>query len=105
MAFQRRSFKKGELDDLEIQRVLGIAVHDVSFMKARNHLKETLIKMGDGTIERDDDRLDDLFGDFLVEIKRILSATYPKTNIHDMYEVQYQFLGRTPEDIASSVAL
>lgn len=105
MAFKRRSFKKGELNDLEIQRVLGIAVHDASFMKARNHLREMLTQMGNGTVERDDDRLDDLYSEFLVEIGRILSAACPKFNIHDLYEVQSQFLGRTPEDIASSAAL
>jgi hypothetical protein len=33
--------------------------------------------------------LDDLWGKFLVEIKRVAAGAYPRTVLYDLYEVQH----------------
>jgi hypothetical protein len=88
MTFRRRWTPPGELTDAEIQHVLALAVRDSGLLEARHELMESLTQTRDN-LDRDEDLLDDLWGKFLVEIKRVAAGAYPRTVLYDLYEVQH----------------
>jgi hypothetical protein len=86
MTFKRKWSPTGELTDAEVQHVLAMAERDSALLDAQHR-------------DRDEDLLDDLWGEFLVEIKRVAVAAYPRTALHDMYEVKAQLVERALDEI------
>jgi hypothetical protein len=98
MTFKRKWSPTGELTDAEIQHVLAMAERDSALLDAQHRLVQTLWRTRDNP-DRDEDLLDDLWGEFLVEIKRVAVAAYPRTALHDMYEVKAQLVERALDEI------
>ena len=99
MTFRRKWITPGELTDAEIQHVVALAIGDHVLMAVRGRIVETMSQMVGGKMERNDDFLDDLFGELAVEIKRVADATYPRISFHDLEELRIQLMELPLDDI------
>jgi hypothetical protein len=98
MTFKRKWSPPGKLSDDEIQHVLALAVRDSNLLEAQNELIENLVQTRDNP-NRDEDLLDDLWGKFLTEVKRVAVAAYPHAVLYDLYEVKAQLVERSLDDV------
>ena len=98
MTFKRKWSPPGELTDAEIQHVLAMAELDSALLDARHRLVEMLWRTRDN-LDRDEELLDDLWGTFRAEIKRVAAAVYPRTALHDLYEISAQLVERSLDEV------
>ena len=95
MAFKRLwNGTPGKLSDAELEHLMSLVRRDPAIKAAWNRLR------AEGpAYDRDHPHWEDMFGDVMVELKRLSTAVYPHADPRDWFELEQHLEAENPNGL------